>query len=63
MKQNLAHQTGLGTFIIGESAAIKNIRQHISSLAQANVDTIIYGETGSGKDVVARALHQFSLRN
>jgi two-component system, NtrC family, C4-dicarboxylate transport response regulator DctD len=63
LKQNLAQQTGLEAFIIGESAAIKNIRQHISSLAQANVDTIIYGETGSGKDVVARALHQFSLRN
>ena len=58
LKQNLAQQTGLEAFIIGESAAIKNIRQHISSLAQANVDTIIYGETGSGKDVVARALHE-----
>ncbi|RBO84807.1 sigma-54-dependent transcriptional regulator [Marinomonas aquiplantarum] len=63
LKQNLAQQTGLEASIIGESAAIKNIRQHISSLAQANVDTIIYGETGCGKDVVARALHQFSLRN
>ena len=57
LKQNLAQQTGLEAFIIGESAAIKNIRQHISSLAQANIDTIIYGETGCGKDVVARALH------
>lgn len=63
LKQNLAQQSGLEALIIGESAAIKNIRQHISSLAQANVDTIIYGETGCGKDVVARALHQFSLRN
>jgi len=63
LKENIAAQTGLEALIIGESAAIKNIRQHISSLAQANVDTIIYGETGCGKDVVARALHQFSLRN
>jgi two-component system, NtrC family, C4-dicarboxylate transport response regulator DctD len=63
LKQNIAQQTGLEALIIGESAAIKSIRQHISSLAQANIDTIIYGETGCGKDVVARALHQFSLRN
>lgn len=63
LRQNIAQQTGLESLIIGESAAIKSIRQHISSLAQANIDTIIYGETGCGKDVVARALHQFSLRN
>lgn len=63
LKQNLEQQSGLEAFIIGESAAIKTIRQHILALAQANVDTIIYGETGSGKDVVARALHQFSQRS
>lgn len=63
LKQNIAQQSGLEALIIGESASIKSIRQHISSLAQANIDTIIYGETGCGKDVVARALHQFSLRN
>ncbi|MBR7889489.1 sigma-54-dependent Fis family transcriptional regulator [Marinomonas sp. A79] len=63
LKHNIAQQSELTSSIIGESAAIKNIRQHIASLAQTNVDTIIYGETGCGKDVVARALHQFSLRN
>lgn len=63
LKQNLAEQTGLESFIIGESAAIKGIRQHVTALAQANVDTIIYGDTGCGKDVVARALHQFSRRH
>jgi len=63
LKQNLANQTGLENFIIGESAAIKGIRQHVTALAQANVDTIIYGDTGCGKDVVARALHQFSRRH
>lgn len=62
LKQNLAQQTGLENFIIGESAAIKGIRQHVTALAHANVDTIIYGDTGCGKDVVARALHQFSRR-
>ncbi|MEH6578397.1 MAG: sigma-54 dependent transcriptional regulator [Amphritea sp.] len=63
LKQNLQQQTGLDGFIMGESAAIKSIRQHVLALAQANVDTIIYGDTGSGKDVVARALHQFSQRH
>lgn len=62
LKNNLLQQTGLENFIIGESAAIKSIRQHVLALAQTNVDTIIYGETGCGKDVVARALHQYSQR-
>lgn len=63
LKQNLQQQSGIESFILGESAAIKSIRQNVLALAQANVDTIIYGDTGSGKDVVARALHQFSQRH
>jgi len=63
LKQNIQRQSGLEAFIMGESAAIKSIRQKVLALAQANVDTIIYGDTGSGKDVVARALHQFSQRS
>lgn len=62
LKENLEQQTDLDSFIIGESAAIKSIRQHVLTLAKANIDTIIYGETGCGKDVVARALHLYSDR-
>lgn len=63
LKEDLAQQTDLDTFIIGESAAMKSIRQHVLTLAKANIDTIIYGDTGCGKDVVARALHQYSNRH
>ena len=63
LKQDIQQHSGVEAFIMGESAAIKNIRQQVLALAQANVDTIIYGDTGSGKDVVARALHQFSQRH
>ena len=63
LKQNLQQLSGVEAFIMGESAAIKSIRQKVLALAQASVDTIIYGDTGSGKDVVARALHQFSQRH
>jgi len=63
LKQNIQQRSNLESFILGESAAIKSIRRNVLALAHANVDTIIYGDTGSGKDVVARALHQFSQRN
>lgn len=56
------HTEAIERFIIGESAATQQLRQQVQALAHANIDTIIYGETGSGKDVVARALHQFSAR-
>ena len=62
LKANLQQNTGIDTFIIGESSAIKEIRQSVIELSKSNVDTIIYGDTGSGKDIVARALHQYSAR-
>ncbi|NOH27124.1 MULTISPECIES: sigma-54 dependent transcriptional regulator [Vibrio] len=48
--------------IIGQSKAMETIRKQVLALANTGVDTIINGETGTGKEVVARALHQFSRR-
>ncbi|EGU56986.1 Two component, sigma54 specific, transcriptional regulator, Fis family protein, partial [Vibrio nigripulchritudo ATCC 27043] len=38
------------------------IRSQVLALAKSNVDTIINGQTGTGKEVIARALHLFSKR-
>ncbi|NQZ30933.1 MAG: sigma-54-dependent Fis family transcriptional regulator [Oceanospirillaceae bacterium] len=62
LKQNLQQLSGIDKFIIGESASIKAIRKQVIALSKSNVDTIIYGATGAGKDIVARALHQYSDR-
>jgi len=62
LKQNLSQLSGIEKFIIGDSTAIKTVRKSILALSKSNVDTIIYGATGSGKDIVARALHQYSER-
>ncbi|MEL7291810.1 MAG: sigma-54 dependent transcriptional regulator [Pseudomonadota bacterium] len=48
--------------VIGESASMEMVRTQILALARTGVDTIINGETGTGKEVVARALHQYSPR-
>ncbi|MGR5457048.1 sigma 54-interacting transcriptional regulator, partial [Vibrio alfacsensis] len=40
----------------------ETIRKQVLALANTGVDIIINGETGTGKEVVARALHQFSRR-
>jgi len=48
--------------IIGHSAAIQAVRERIQRVADAPAPVIVLGETGTGKGVVARALHGDSRR-
>jgi transcriptional regulator with GAF, ATPase, and Fis domain len=48
--------------IYGASAAIQNVRETISRVAPTNATVLITGETGTGKELVARALHHKSPR-
>ena len=48
--------------LIGRSAAVERIRTLIASLGPTSVDILINGETGTGKEVVARHLHAASGR-
>lgn len=49
--------------IIGESQSITDLRQEISLLASTDSGVLIRGESGTGKDLVAKALHEASLRS
>jgi DNA-binding NtrC family response regulator len=53
----------LNETIIGESPAIKEIKKHIARLSKSDVAVLITGESGTGKDLVARAIHDFSPRS
>ncbi|WLD59314.1 sigma-54 dependent transcriptional regulator [Salinispirillum sp. LH 10-3-1] len=55
-------QSALEHIIIGQSDTLHTLRQHIQSLARVNADVIISGETGTGKELVARSLHDLSIR-
>jgi len=48
--------------LIGQSTAMERVRTLIASLAPMPIDVLIHGETGTGKEVVARHLHAASLR-
>lgn len=48
--------------LIGESSKMKNLREQIDMAAQSNSRVLILGESGSGKEVVARLLHKRSPR-
>lgn len=48
------------TFLIGESVHIRKVRDQIKKFASSDLPTLISGETGSGKEVVAHSLHEQS---
>jgi two-component system nitrogen regulation response regulator GlnG len=48
--------------MIGESAAMQEIFRTIGRLSRSSISVLITGETGCGKEVVARALHEHSPR-
>jgi Nif-specific regulatory protein len=48
--------------IIGESAAMKKFAALVHRVAQTDATVLILGESGTGKDLAARAIHQLSLR-
>ncbi len=52
-----------GTSIIGESASIKEILAMIEKVAPSDARVLITGQNGSGKELVARALHDNSNRS
>lgn len=48
--------------LIGDSTVMKRVRQLIGGLADSAADLLIQGETGTGKELVARCLHEASTR-
>lgn len=55
-------QLALETTVTGESVPAKAIRQQIKLMAPTNGRVLIYGESGSGKERIARAIHAESPR-
>jgi DNA-binding NtrC family response regulator len=52
-----------GTEIIGESAGIKQVKEMIEKVAPSDARVLITGGNGTGKELVARCLHEKSDRN
>ena len=57
LQNDLACLTGLDRVLLGNAPAIKSLREMIFDLAPATAAVLITGATGTGKELVARALH------
>ena len=62
LRMALSDRQELGTRLVGQSASMGRLREQIGALAGTKADVLILGETGAGKEVVARALHDLSSR-
>ncbi len=63
LKEKLAgNGTDIEHKLIGNSDAIRRLRDEIMDIAATDAPVLILGETGTGKEIVARCLHEFGSR-
>ncbi len=62
LHKKLLGEANIEQQLIGNSAVIRALRQEILEVADTDVNVMITGETGSGKEVVARCLHEYGSR-
>lgn len=63
LHQLLSQAPSLESRMLGQSRLLVALRQQILQLSQTPVDAVINGATGTGKELVARCLHDFSRRS
>jgi DNA-binding NtrC family response regulator len=56
-------QPALVEELVGDSTAMQQIRNQVTRLASVEASTLILGETGTGKEVVAHAIHRLGQRS
>jgi len=61
LEQAINSELGFGE-IIGRSGAIKEVMEKVGQVAPIDATVLLLGETGTGKELVARALHRMSNR-
>jgi two-component system C4-dicarboxylate transport response regulator DctD len=62
LRERLAFVSGIERILIGQSAPMLALSEMILRVAPTPANVIVLGETGSGKEMVARCLHEFGKR-
>lgn len=62
LKRSLKASQTLGPRIIGDTQSIQTLRDTITHIADTSADILLFGETGTGKELFARSIHEQSSR-
>ncbi|MFL6698257.1 MAG: sigma-54-dependent transcriptional regulator [Vitreoscilla sp.] len=62
LRRQLAAKRGIEATLLGRSPAVQLLQRQVQQLAATTADVMIIGETGTGKELVARCLHDHSTR-
>jgi two-component system, NtrC family, C4-dicarboxylate transport response regulator DctD len=62
LRNKLRNRAGIEAALLGRSPSMEQIRRTILDIANTTVNIVIRGETGTGKELVARSLHEHSMR-
>ncbi len=62
LREELAEQSAPGPRVIGNAPAVSQMRRLVRSVMDAPADILLMGETGTGKDLLARYMHEHSRR-
>jgi DNA-binding NtrC family response regulator len=62
LRSQLAGYESIEARLIGRSPAMQQLRRLVRDVASSDADVLILGETGTGKELVARCLHEGSRR-
>ncbi|AOY00415.1 sigma-54 dependent transcriptional regulator [Jeongeupia sp. USM3] len=62
LRRELERRSGIEATLLGKGPGIEQLRRKIADLATTDADVMLFGETGTGKELVARSLHRYSGR-
>ncbi|MGH8335449.1 MAG: sigma-54-dependent transcriptional regulator, partial [Gammaproteobacteria bacterium] len=63
LRQKLDNRDGIETKILGRSPGMEKLRRIILEMADTDANVLVLGETGTGKELVARCLHEHGRRH
>ncbi|MBL4911290.1 MAG: sigma-54-dependent Fis family transcriptional regulator [Alteromonadaceae bacterium] len=63
LQNQLSYISGIDSRLIGTSLPMMSLRKQVLSLASFDASVVIHGDTGTGKELVANCLHDYSHRS
>ncbi len=60
--KKLRESVGRNARLIGKSPQMREVEQRLPTIAQTEASVVVYGDSGTGKEVIARAIHTLSRR-